>query len=59
MSPALAFLIAELVKLAVQRVSEQGKFNNLTEEEARAMAKQIGDALSVSLPTPEELASSG
>ena len=59
MSPAVAWLIAEMVKLALDRIAAQGKFETLTEEEARGMAKQIGDSLSVSLPTPEQLASGG
>lgn len=55
MSPALAWLIAELTKLAVLRVSEMGKFENLTEEEARQIALDFGKGLSTNLPTPEEL----
>ena len=55
MSPALIWLIAELTKLVVQRVSDAGKFNSLTEAEAEKMVLDIGASLSTSLPTPEEL----
>lgn len=55
MSPYLAWLIAEVTKLVVMRVENQGKFSTLTQEEAEAMVLQLSDGLSTELPTPEEL----
>jgi hypothetical protein len=54
-SPALAWLISEMVKLTVQHVSEIGKFNTLTEEEAKQMSNSITESLEINLPTPEQL----
>lgn len=55
MSPALAFLIAEITKLIVVRVEGAGKFNTLTQAEAEAMVAQLSAGLGTSLPTPEDL----
>lgn len=58
-SPWVAWLISELTMLAVRRLQEAGKFDTLTEEEAKAMALQIGNSLSTNLPTPEDLEGGG
>ncbi len=50
-----AWLISEIIKLTAMRLLEKGKFDTLTEEEAKAEALKIGNALSTSLPTPEDL----
>lgn len=55
MSPAVAWLIAELTKLAVTRIEQMGKFDSLTQAEAEAMVLDISGKLSTVLPTPEEL----
>ena len=55
MSPALVLLIAELIKLALQRIQEAGKFDTLTEAEAKAIAKEIGATLATKLPSPADL----
>lgn len=57
MNPWTAWLISEIIKLTAQRLLEAGKFDSLTEEEAKAMALQIGGGLSSTLPSPEELES--
>lgn len=59
MSPALAWLIAELTGMVVRRIADAGKFQNLTEEEARAIALDLGNSLSTNLPTPEQLENPG
>jgi hypothetical protein len=55
MSPAVAWLIAEMTKLLVQRIEGAGKFNTLTQAEAEAMVTQLSTGLSTSLPTPDDL----
>lgn len=55
MSPALAWLIAEVTKLTVSRIEQIGKFDSLTQAEAEAMVQQIAGQLSTTLPSPEDL----
>jgi len=55
MSPAVAWLIAEIIKLTVQRIMDAGKFDSLTQEEAEAMIPTLTGELSTNLPSPEEL----
>ena len=55
MSPAVAWLIAEITKLVVQRVENAGKFNTLTQPEAEAMVISLSSGLKTSLPSPEDL----
>lgn len=55
MSPYVPILISEGVKILVQHLQSVGKFETLTEEEARAYALRIGDKLSETLPSPEDL----
>lgn len=59
MSPAVAFLIAEMVKIMLQRLNDSGKYSNLTEEDARAIIDQISAGLSTTLPSPEDLERDG
>lgn len=55
MSPALAWLIAEMTKLVVQRIEGSGKFNTLTQAEADQMVVTLSGALSSTLPSPTDL----
>lgn len=55
MNPAVAFLIAESIKILLNRLHDSGKFNTLTEAEARQMADDIGASLATSLPSPGDL----
>jgi len=55
MGPGVAFLIVELVKLGLNRVNQAGKFNTLTEDEAKAEFQAIAAGLPTTLPTPEQL----
>lgn len=55
MNPAISLLLGELVRIAMDRVMAAGKFNTLTEAEARLMAAEIGASLKTRLPSPEEL----
>lgn len=55
MNPAVAFLVAEMVKLLLQRLNDSGKYQNLTEADARAIIDEMSAALSTSLPSPEDL----
>jgi hypothetical protein len=57
MSPALAWLIAELTKMVVLQVSNAGKYDSLTEAEAQSVALSIGATLSTALPSPQDLES--
>lgn len=59
MSKAAAWLIAEMVKILIQRLNDSGKYQNLTEEDARTIIDQISASLSTSLPSPEDLEKSG
>lgn len=52
---ALAWLIAEIAKLVINRLSQAGKLNNLTQPQAEAEFESISAALPVVLPSPEEL----
>lgn len=55
MSPAVAWLIAELTKLALQRIEGSGKFNTLTQAEADQMVLTLTAALDSTLPSPTDL----
>ena len=55
MSPALAWLIAEVVKLTVSRVQGAGKLNTLTQAEAEAELTKMTESLSTDLPSPDDL----
>ena len=49
------WLAIEAVKLIQQHLALKGKDNNLTQEEAETLLKQIAAGLQTPLPTPEEL----
>jgi hypothetical protein len=55
MTPAVAFLIAEGVKLLFQHLSSTGQLNTLTPEQADAMVAKLAASLPDILPSPEEL----
>lgn len=55
MTPAILLLITEVIRVVGEHLSTTGKYNSLTEDQARATAAKIGAALIDSLPTPEEL----
>lgn len=52
---ALAWLIAEMAKLVINRLAQAGKLNNLTQAQAEAEFASISAALPSVLPSPEEL----
>jgi hypothetical protein len=52
---AIITLITEVIKIVAERISARGQYNTLTEDQARALALQIGQALDENLPTPEQL----
>jgi hypothetical protein len=55
MSAAVAWLIAELIKITLQRIEGSGKFNSLTQAEADQMVVTLTAALSTTLPSPTDL----
>jgi hypothetical protein len=55
MTPAVAFLIAEGVKLIMQHLQNRGQLNTLTQDQAEAMVAQLAAALPTTLPSPEDL----
>lgn len=55
MSRAVAWLIAELIKITLQRIEGSGKFNSLTQAEADQMVVTLTAALSSQLPSPTDL----
>lgn len=55
MTPAVVWLIAEMVRLAVEKIQATGKLNTLTQEEAEAMVAKMATGLPDTLPTPEDL----
>lgn len=59
MSPWAIWLLQELIKLGIERLQDAGKFNTLTEEEAKAMFSQIVAALPERVKSPEELEAEG
>lgn len=54
-SPSVAWLIAEVTKITLLHIMESGKFDTLTEQEAKDMAAKLTGGLSTNLPSPEEL----
>lgn len=55
MSKAVAWVIAELIKITLQRIEGSGKFNSLTQAEADQMVVTLTAALSTTLPSPADL----
>jgi hypothetical protein len=56
-TPAVAWLIAELTRLALLRLDQNGQLGTLTDEQAKAIVAQYEAAFPDILPTPEELES--
>lgn len=52
---AIVFLSAELFKLVLSHLSQQGSLNTLTQAQAEAMVAKLAAELPSILPTPEEL----
>lgn len=55
MNPAVAFFIAEAIKIMLQRLHDSGKYNTLTEDEAKQMIVDISASLESTLPSPGDL----
>ncbi len=52
---ALVWLISETAKLVVNRLSQAGKLNGLTQDQAEAEFESLSAALPAVLPSPESL----
>jgi hypothetical protein len=57
LAPATLWLIQETVKLVAAHLSQQGKFNGLTQPEAEAMITRIAAGLTTNIESPEILES--
>lgn len=55
MSPFVIFLLQEVVKVTLRRINDSGKYNSLTEDEAKQAIADISAGLSTSLPSPGDL----
>jgi hypothetical protein len=55
MTKLLAFLIAEITRITIERLGNAGKFTNLTEDEAKQIIAQIDSTLQSALPSPTDL----